>query len=179
MVAVVVASNVLVQYPFTPLGLGAVLTWGAFTYPITFLVTDATNRTLGAGGARRVVYAGFAAGVLLSAVFAPPRIALASGTAFLVGQLLDIAVFERLRRQAWWRAPLISSLFGSAIDTALFFSLAFAGAGMGTSMLPGFGEVPLWVTLGLGDFALKVACALALLAPYGAFIAREPHRQVP
>lgn len=172
MVAIVGASNYFVQFPFTPLGLQDLLTWGAFTYPVAFLVTDLTNRSLGPQSARRVVYAGFAVGVALSIVLATPRIAMASGTAFLAAQLLDIAVFDRLRQKEWWRAPLFSSLVSSALDTALFFSLAFAGTGMGNATLPGLGEVPVWVTLAIGDFVVKLICALSLLAPYGAFLAR-------
>ncbi|WP_439816062.1 queuosine precursor transporter [Zavarzinia sp. CC-PAN008] len=160
MVAVVVASNILVQYPVQALGLAEVLTWGAFTYPLAFLVTDVTNRALGPQAARRAVYAGFAVAVVLSIWLADPRIALASGTAFLLGQLLDISVFNRLRRQSWWRAPLVSSSLGSIADTALFFSLAFAGT-----------EVP-WVTLALGDLAVKLAFAVLLLAPFRALSAR-------
>ena len=159
MVAVVAAANVLVQHPLEAFGAGEWLTWGAFTYPLSFLVTDLTNRRFGAGQARRVVYVGFALGVALSVALATPRIALASGAAFLAGQLLDIRVFDRLRRQAWWRAPLVSSLLASALDTALFFSLAFA-----------FTPVP-WPTLALGDFAVKLAMALLLLAPFRAAIA--------
>ncbi len=149
MTAVVVASNVLVQYPINDW-----LTWGAFTYPIAFLVTDLSNRSLGPAKARRVVYAGFAVAVVLSILFATPRIALASGSAFLAAQLLDVYIFNRLRQGVWWRAPVISSGLASVLDTALFFSLAFAGSG-----LP-------WITLGLGDFAAKIAMALLLLAPY-------------
>ena len=149
MTVVVVASNILVQFPINDW-----LTWGAFTYPIAFLVTDLSNRSLGPARARRVVYVGFAVAVLLSLEFAGWRIALASGSAFLVAQLLDIFIFDRLRRGVWWRAPVVSSGVGSVIDTAIFFSLAFAGSG-----LP-------WVTWALGDFGAKVAMALVLLAPY-------------
>lgn len=149
MVVVVTASNVLVQYAISDW-----LTWAAFTYPISFLVTDLTNRRLGPGAARRVVYAGFALAVLLSALLATPRIALASGTAFLVAQLLDVRVFDRLRERAWWMPPLVSSLLGSAVDTVLFFAIAFHATG-----------VP-WVTLAIGDFAIKVVMALLLLLPF-------------
>ncbi|HKK29894.1 MAG TPA: queuosine precursor transporter [Alphaproteobacteria bacterium] len=149
MVILIVASNVLVQYPINDW-----LTWGALTYPVCFLVTDITNRMHGAAAARRVVYVGFAVAVLLSIWLATPRIALASGSAFLVAQLLDVSVFDRLRRAAWWQAPLISSVLGSAVDTALFFSLAFYGT-----------SVP-WITLGIGDFGVKIALALAMLLPF-------------
>jgi queuosine precursor transporter len=163
MVAIVVASNFLVQFPINDF-----LTWGAFTFPIAFLVTDLTNRRFGPSRARLVVYAGFLIGVLLSGVLAGPRIGIASGAAFLAGQLLDIAVFDRLRRATWWRAPLASSVSASAVDTAIFFSLAFAGTG-----------VP-WITLGIGDFGVKLAMAATLLIPYRAlmvYVAAMPPRR--
>lgn len=159
MALVVLASNIAVAWP-----IGDWLTWGAFTYPFAFLVTDLTNRLLGPGPARRVACAGFAFGVLLSLWLAEPRIAAASGAAFLAAQLLDIAIFDRLRRGAWWRAPLVSSLAASALDTALFFSLAFAGT-----------EVP-WVTLAIGDYCAKLAMAALLLAPFRAVVALAPER---
>jgi hypothetical protein len=149
MVVIVTASNVLVQYR-----INAWLTWAAFTYPVSFLVTDLTNRRLGPGYARKVVFAGFAVAVVLSALFATPSIAVGSGTAFLVAQILDIAVFDRLRQRARWMPPLVSSPVGSAVDTTLFFAIAFAASG-----LP-------WVTWAIGDFAVKVAMALVLLAPF-------------
>lgn len=154
MVAVVAASNWLVQYPINDF-----LTWGALTYPVSFLVTDLTNRAFGPARARQVVYVGFALGVALSVWLADWRIAAASGTAFMAGQLLDIAIFDRLRRSSWWRAPLASSVLGSIVDTALFFSLAFAGT-----------DVP-WVTLALGDLAVKLLLALLFLAPFRALMA--------
>ncbi len=154
MTVIVAASNVLVQYPINDW-----LTWGAFTYPIAFLVTDLTNRALGAAKARQVVYAGFALAVVLSVVLATPRIAVASGFAFLVAQLLDVYIFDRMRRTgSWWTPPLVSSSVASAVDTALFFSIAFVGTG-----------VP-WVTLGLGDYAVKLALALAMLIPFRALM---------
>ena len=149
MTVVVTASNYFVQFPINDW-----LTWGAFTYPVSFLVTDLTNRRLGSARARQVVYAGFAVAVVLSVILATPRIAIASGAAFLVAQLMDVAIFDRLRRGAWWRAPFVSSLLASAADTALFFGLAFAATG-----LP-------WVTWAVGDFAVKVAMALVMLIPY-------------
>jgi queuosine precursor transporter len=149
MTLIVVASNILVQYPINDW-----LTWGAFTYPIAFLVTDLANRRLGPAAARRVVYVGFALAVLCSAVLATPRIAIASGTAFLVAQLLDVFVFNRLRQGTWWRAPLVSSGIGSTVDTALFFTLAFAMTG-----LP-------WVGWAIGDLGVKFAVALAMLLPF-------------
>ncbi len=156
MVAVVVASNIAVQYPINDW-----LTWGAFTYPLAFLVTDLSNRAFGPSRARQVILVGFVLGVALS-IPAGPRIAFASGTAFLAAQLLDVLIFDRLRRMAWWRAPLASSLIASALDTALFFSLAFALSG-----LP-------WVTWALGDYAAKLSMAAALLLPYRALIRLLP-----
>ncbi len=157
MVVVVTASNVLVQYP-----LGSWLTWGAFTYPFSFLVGDLTNRFLGPTAARRTAWGGFAAAVLASAWLSEPRIAVASGTAFLAAQYADIALFDRLRRATWWRAPLVSSVLASALDTAVFFTLAFVET-----------DVP-WVTLALGDFAVKLVFAALLLAPYRAAMAMVP-----
>ena len=153
MAFVVTLSNVLVQHQINDW-----LTWAAFTYPVCFLVTDLTNRALGPAMARRVVYVGFAVAVLLSIYFAGPRIALASGTAFLCAQLLDVYVFNRMRRAAWWQAPFVSSTLASALDTALFFSLAFVGTG-----------IP-WVTLALGDYVVKLAMALAMLLPFRALM---------
>lgn len=149
MAVIVTASNILVQYPINEW-----LTFGAFTYPIAFLVTDVCNRTLGPAGARKVVYVGFAFAVLLSLYLADPRIALASGSAFLVAQLLDVSIFDRLRQQSWWIAPLASSTLATALDTALFFSIAFYGTDV------------LWVKLGLGDFAVKMGIALVMLVPF-------------
>lgn len=186
MAVVVAASNFLVQFPFAYFGLGEILTWGAFTYPIAFLINDLTNRRFGPAAARRVVMVGFVLAMILSVLLASPRIALASGTAFLFAQLLDVAVFDRLRGSAWWRAPLISTLIGSTLDTALFFSLAFAAAfsfldtGLGLEdgslafLVPLFGmigvEVPLWVSLALGDLVVKLLVGLTMLVPYGALI---------
>ena len=171
MMAVVAAWNVLVQYPVGWLGLHDVLTWGAFSYPVAFLVNDLTNRRFGPAVTRRVVYAGFALAVALSIWLATSRIALASGTAFLVGQLLDIGVFNRLRRLDWWRAPLAGSVLGSAVDTCIFFSLAFAGdATMSAPTAYGPVTVPLWVGLAFFDFLVKVGCALVALLPYGALM---------
>ncbi|RXF73401.1 queuosine precursor transporter [Hansschlegelia zhihuaiae] len=172
MTVVVAASNALVRVPVEAFGLADKLTWGAFAYPVAFLVTDLTNRRFGPEAARRAVYVGFALAVALSLVLSTPRIALASGTAFLVGQLLDVAVFSKLRRVAWWRAPLAASLAGSAADTALFFSLAFAGdqAMSAPVMLFGLVEAPLWASLAVFDFVVKAAGAALLLAPYGALM---------
>ncbi len=172
MIVIVVAANILVQHPIHFLGLADHLTWGGLTYPVSFLVTDLTNRHFGPERARKVVIAGFIIGVVLSFVLATPRIAIASGTAFLVGQLLDIGVFNRLRRLEWWRAPLIGSVVGSAIDTALFFSIAFyAVEPMGVPVkFFGLVTMPLWVSLGATDFLVKVAIALVALLPYGALL---------
>lgn len=153
MVAVVAGSNVAVQIPINDW-----LTWGALTYPFAFLVTDLTNRRLGPLEARRVALIGFALAVILSIGLAGPRIALASGSAFLIAQLLDVSLFDRLRRLPWWQAPLISSGIASVVDTALFFGLAFAGTG-----LP-------WLTWALGDLAAKGAMALVLLIPFRALM---------
>ena len=176
MAVLVTASNILVQYP-----VGDFLTWGAFTYPFAFLATDLTNRRFGPKAARRVVYVGFALAVALSVALASPRIAMASGAAFLSAQMLDVAVFDRLRAGAWWRAPLVSSTLGSMLDTALFFTLAFsAGAAflgpnedwaLTAAPLLGVGPAaPFWMSLALGDFAVKMAIALAALGPYRAAV---------
>lgn len=183
MAAVVVASNFLVQYPFGHFGLQDILTWGAFTYPLAFLVNDLTNRRYGPAAARKVVYAGFAIAVVLSIWLASPRIAVASGSAFLVAQLIDLAVFDRLRARAWWLAPLISSVIGSVVDTVLFFSLAFSErfAFLDTALgredgslgfaVPFLGaEVPLWVSLAIGDFGVKLLLSALMLVPYGALL---------
>jgi uncharacterized integral membrane protein (TIGR00697 family) len=184
MAATVVASNILVQFLF-----GQWLTWGAFTYPIAFLVTDLTNRLYGAQAARRVVFTGFAVGVACSLIgtqimgeFGPLvtwRIAIGSGVAFLTAQLLDVAVFDRFRAGAWWRAPLVSTLIGSSVDTALFFSIAFSGALAGlepgndvtwaNEVLPLLGlgpAVPLWVSLAVADWGVKLLLALVALLPF-------------
>lgn len=155
MAAVVALSNWLVQYPINPW-----LTWGAFSYPIAFLVTDVCNRCHGPRPARRIAAWGFVVGVALSLWLASPRIALASGTAFLVAQLLDVAIFNRLRRATWWKAPFLGSIAASIVDTAIFFSLAFHGT-----------DVP-WLPLALGDLAAKFLMAALLLAPYRALVRR-------
>jgi uncharacterized PurR-regulated membrane protein YhhQ (DUF165 family) len=172
MAIVVVASNVLVQFPFAPLGLQDWLTWGAFTYPFAFLVTDLTNRWLGPKAARRAILVGFALAVLLSVALATPRIALASGLAFLLAQTLDVALFNRLRRASWWIAPVVSSVIGSALDTAVFFTLAFScDHSVGQLLQPlglnnGCAEGLPWQQWAMADFALKLAFAGALLVPY-------------
>ena len=186
MTLVVVASNILVQYPLSGtlhgIALGDLLTWGAFTYPIAFLITDLTNRQFGPSIARRVVFAGFVVGVSLSFWTSIPRIAVASGTAYLIGQLLDISVFNRLRRQSWWQAPLAGSIAGSVLDTALFFSISFAPAfafigpndAFAIENAPIFGvmaaEAPRWISWALGDLSVKVLVGLVMLLPYGALM---------
>ncbi len=150
MMASVAASNYLVQFPINDW-----LTYGAFTYPVSFFVTELTTRFLGASVARFVVYIGFILGVTLSWILSTPQIAAASGAAFLVAQLLDISIFSRLRKQSWWMAPLFASFGASLVDTALFWTLAF----WGTTGLP----VLYWAC---GDFAVKVALDIALLLPF-------------
>lgn len=194
MAAVVLASNILVQYL-----LGDWLTWGAFTYPIAFLVTDLMNRIYGAAAARKVVFAGFITGVICSLIgtqimlqgdgYTYPavtlRIALGSGLAFLTAQLMDVAIFDRLRGGRWWRAPLASTLVGSALDTAIFFTIAFSGAltllepsndvSWANEALPllGSGPVaPLWVSLAVADWMVKLALALIALIPFRLIVAR-------
>ena len=184
MAAIVVASNILVQFLF-----GQWLTWGAFTYPLAFLVTDVMNRVYGPALARKVVFAGFVTGVICSLIgtqiqgeFGPLvtwRIALGSGIAFLTAQLLDIAIFDRLRSGAWWRAPVVSSVIGSSVDTALFFTIAFSAqlaflepgndVSWANEALPllGLGPVvPLWVSLAVADWGVKLALAVIALVPF-------------
>ncbi|KXF79267.1 hypothetical protein ATN84_05995 [Paramesorhizobium deserti] len=184
MCAIVAASNVLVQYPFNHFGLHEILTWGALTYPVAFFVNDLTNRRFGPAAARKVVYAGFVLGVIMSIWLATPRIAIASGSAFLLAQLIDITVFDRLRRQEWWKAPFAGTMFGSVLDTALFFSVAFAAQFAWIDAMTGmpdaslafpvafFGtQIPLWMSLALGDFLVKTAMGILMLAPYGMVLA--------
>lgn len=187
MAGVVVASNVLVRHPVDlavgELSLADLLTYGAFTYPVAFLVTDLTNRRFGPRVAGRVVLAGFAIAVVLSVVLSTPRIAVASATAFLVGQMLDVVLFDRLRRAAgWWTAPFVSSLAGSIVDTAIFFSLAFApvfsllGAddpfALEAARLLGTGpDAPRWVSWAIADFSVKMLFAVLMLAPYRGLMA--------
>ncbi len=195
MAAIVVASNVLVQF----LILDGLLTWGAFTYPFAFLVTDVMNRLYGAQAARRVIFAGFVTGILCSLIgtqimlqgdgytyaAVALRVAVGSALAFLVAQLVDVAIFDRLRAGSWWRAPLVSSFVGSALDTAIFFTVGFA------QFIAFFGEnadaqiswaweaiplltfgpaAPLWVSLALADWLVKLTLALIALLPFRAII---------
>ena len=190
MAVIVVASNILVQHP-----MGAYLTYGALTYPLSFLVNDLTNRLQGVSAARRVVLVGFVVGLICSVIgtqimgeFGPLvtlRIAIGSGTAFLVGQLLDVTLFDRLRRAEWWRAPLISSLLGSSIDSAIFFPIAFAASlsflepsnDVSWATEPGAllgvgGVVPFWVSLAVADWCVKFAIAVFGLLPFRLFVAK-------
>ncbi len=184
MAIVVVASNILVQHP-----IGTWLTWGAFTYPLAFLVSDIVNRLEGPAAARRVVYAGFVVGLACSAIgtqivgeFGPLvtlRVALGSAIAFLLAQLLDIMIFDRLRRQAWWKAPFISTFAGSTLDTAIFFTIAFSASlsfiepgndvSWAAEAVPLLGvgtPVPFWVSLGVADWCVKIAVDLITLLPF-------------
>ncbi len=186
MAAVVVLSNVLVQYPVEAvvgrLQLADILTWGAFTFPLAFFVSDLTNRRYGPRVARLVVLVGFVCAVAVSVKLATPRLAVASGAAFLFGQLLDISLFSRLRRLAWWRAPLAASVFGSIFDTAIFFTLAFApfavflGPNDAFALEPApllglfSAETARWMSWALGDLSVKLCAALILLAPYRALM---------
>lgn len=195
MAAIVVASNILVQFLF-----GQWLTWGAFTYPLAFLVNDVTNRLRGPQAARRVVVAGFVVGIICSFIGAQIdgpagplvtfRIALASGLAFLSGQLLDVAVFNRYRnRRGWWKAPFISATVGSTLDTLLFFSVAFSAAfvflepsndvSWANEVMPILNAgpaAPLWVSLGLADWLVKLAIAVVALIPFRLIVARVTQR---
>ena len=159
--AVVLSSNYLVQFPINYYGLNEILTYGAFSYPIAFLITDLANRSYGKRVARKIVYFGFVLGIGFTVLFSTDfadlisiRIAIGSGIAFLTAQLLDVQIFDRLRKKEWFVAPLTSSMIGSTIDTFLFFSISFYGTG-----------VP-WVTLSLGDLIVKVIVALIMLIPF-------------
>ena len=158
---VVLSSNYLVQFPIKYYGLDEILTYGAFSYPIAFLITDLANRSYGKRVARKIVYFGFVLGIGFTVLFSTDfadfisiRIAIGSGIAFLTAQLLDVQIFDRLRKKEWFVAPLTSSMIGSTIDTFLFFSISFYGTG-----------VP-WVTLSLGDLIVKVIVALIMLIPF-------------
>ena len=158
---VVLSSNYLVQFPIRYYGFEEILTYGAFSYPIAFLITDLANRSYGKIVARKIVYTGFAIGVSFTLLFSTNfadlisvRIAIGSGTAFLVAQLLDVQIFDQLRKKKWFIAPITSSFIGSTVDTFLFFTISFYATG-----------VP-WVTLSLGDLAVKIFVALVMLIPF-------------
>ena len=158
---VVLASNFLVQFPVKYYGLENLLTYGAFSYPVAFLITDLANRSYGKLVARKIVYIGFAIGIIFTLFFSTNfsdlisiRIAIGSGTAFIVAQLLDVKIFDQLRKKTWYVAPLTSSAIGSTVDTFLFFSISFYGTG-----------IP-WITLSLGDLAVKILVALVMLIPF-------------
>jgi len=163
--AVVLSSNYLVQFPINYYSLNEVLTYGAFSYPIAFLITDLANKTYGKVVARKIVYIGFAIGISFTLLFSTNfadlisvRIAIGSGSAFLVAQLLDVQIFDKLRKKKWFVAPLTSSFIGSTVDTFLFFSISFYATG-----------IP-WFTLSLGDLAVKIFVALIMLIPFRLFL---------
>ncbi|QPM91266.1 queuosine precursor transporter [Pseudooceanicola algae] len=203
MAAIVVASNVLVQF----LILDGLLTWGAFTYPFAFLVTDVMNRLYGAQAARRVILAGFVTGIICSLIgtqimidgggftyaAVALRVAVASAIAFLVAQMVDVAIFDRLRSGNWWRAPLVSSVVGSLLDTTIFFTIAFAQfvvffgesansqiswAWEAVPFLNMGPEIPLWISLAVADWMVKMTLALVALLPFRAIIARRLARAI-
>ena len=158
---VVLSSNYLVQFPIKYYGLEEILTYGAFSYPVAFLITDLANRSYGKLVARKIVYIGFAIGISFTLLFSTNfadlisvRIAIGSGTAFLIAQLLDVQIFDQLRKKKWFVAPLTSSFIGSTVDTFLFFSISFYATG-----------IP-WFTLSLGDLAVKIFVALVMLIPF-------------
>ena len=161
MALVVTLSNYFVQFPVNYFGLQDLLTYGAFSYPIGFLITDLSNRRYGKNTAKKIVYWGFALGIFLTLYFSTNysdlisiRIAIGSGTAFLVAQLIDVNIFDKLRKKIWFAAPLVSSLIGSSIDTFLFFSISFYGTGIS------------WITLSFGDLSVKIFVALGMLIPF-------------
>ena len=158
---IVLTSNYLVQFPVKYYGLEEILTYGAFSYPTAFLITDLANKSYGKIIAKKIVYIGFSIGIVFTLFFSTNfedlisiRIAAGSGTAFLVAQLIDVQIFDRLRKKKWFVAPLISSLIGSTIDTFLFFSISFYGT-----------DIP-WITLSLGDLSVKILVALLMLIPF-------------
>ena len=158
---VVLSSNYLVQFPIKYYGLEEILTYGAFSYPIAFLITDLANRSYGKLIAKKIVYIGFTIGISFTLLFSTNftdlisvRIAIGSGTAFIVAQLLDVKIFDQLRKKKWFIAPLASSFIGSTVDTFLFFSISFYATG-----------IP-WLTLSLGDLAVKIFVALVMLVPF-------------
>ena len=157
MAIVLISSNYLVQFPFDYYGLKDILTWGAFTYPVSFLVSDLANRFFGKSFAREVVFLGFVIGIglcFILRIYIPGRIIIASGIAYLAGELLDISVFDILRKKVWWLPPFASSILGSILDTVIFFSIAFYGTGMD------------WLILGVGDFSVKLFVDVVMLLPF-------------
>ena len=159
--AIILISNYLVQFPIKYKGLEEILTYGAFSYPIAFLITDLANRSYGKIVARKIVYIGFIIGIVFTFFFSTNftdlisvRIAIGSGTAFIVAQLLDVKIFDQLRKKKWFVAPLTSYFIGSTVDTFLFFSISFFGTGIN------------WITLSLGDLAVKIFVALVMLIPF-------------
>ena len=174
MASVVALSNYLVQFPVNYLGLKDLLTYGAFSYPIAFLITDLSNRRYGKNTAKKIVYLGFALGVFLTLYFSTNysdlisiRIAIGSGTAFLVAQLIDVNIFDRLRKKIWFAAPLVSSLIGSSIDTFLFFSISFYGTDVS------------WITLSFGDLFVKIFVALIMLVPFRLLLSHIQEISIP
>ena len=162
---IVLGSNYLVQFPIKHYDLENILTYGAFSYPIAFLITDLANRSYGKIIARKIVYIGFFVGVSFSLFFSinisdliSVRIAIGSGTAFIIAQLLDVQIFDKLRKKKWFVAPITSSFFGSIVDTFLFFSISFYGTGIS------------WITLSLGDLAVKIFVAIMMLIPFRLFL---------
>ena len=158
---VVTLSNYLVKFPVNYFGLSDLLTYGAFSYPVAFLITDLSNRRYGKDTAKKIVYLGFALGILLTLYFSTNysdlisiRIAIGSGTAFLIAQLIDVNIFDHLRKRIWFAAPLVSSLIGSCVDTFLFFSISFYGTNVN------------WITLSIGDLSVKIIVALVMLIPF-------------
>ena len=173
MALVVALSNYLVQFPINYLGLKNLLTYGALSYPVAFLITDLSNRRYGKNTAKKIVYLGFALGVFITLYFSTNysdlisiRIAIGSGTAFLVAQLIDVNIFDKLRNKIWFTAPLVSSLIGSSIDTFLFFSIAFYGTDIN------------WITLSLGDLIVKIFVALMMLVPFRLLLSRIQENSV-
>ena len=171
--SVVIISNYLVQFPFKHFNLNEVLTYGAFTYPISFLITDVSNQKFGNKVAKKVVYFGFFVGVVISIILSfqhfgliNARIGVASGIAFLLAQLLDVKIFDILRKKIWYLPPLVSSVVGSIVDTSLFFSIAFYGTGIN------------WISLGLGDLSVKLLVALIMLIPFRLLIRRLSNANV-
>ena len=175
MVGAFLGANYFVQFPFQPFGLKEYATWGTFAYPITFLVNDLTNRFYGTRQTTKLILVSFLAGLIIVGLTIDLRLALASAVAFLVAQQLDNKIFDSLRGGVWWRAPVISSLIASFIDTWVFYGIAFYGVSESADYF-GF-TLPLWVGWSVGDLAFKLALALLLLLPYRAFLLLTLSRQ--